>query len=201
MTDPKEKFLEAAIKHFSEKGFYGASLAAVTADVGVTKQALLHHFGPQETRYGDVLYRIARRFEQVVETARAAADTAEERLVVVCRILFADSVNYPAETLLLTRELLDNRRRVEKARQWYLKPFLEELVALAGQTRRWQKSSKAEILTGVYQLLGAINYFAISEPTLTRMFGTSEFTDLRCVFPDQLEQTVRACLAFRDNTT
>jgi len=194
MADPKEKFLEAAVTHFAEKGFYGASLAAITADLGVTKQALLHHFGSKEKLYGEVLHRISRRFEQVVETAQSASASAEEGLVTVCRNLYVDCVEHPAETLLLMRELLDNRRRAEKAGQWYLKPFLEGLVALGRQTRRWQSARDPEILAGVYQLLGAINYFAISEPTLTRMFGAGHFKDVRRAFPAELERLVRDCL-------
>ncbi|MCY4237535.1 MAG: hypothetical protein OXC93_04170 [Rhodospirillaceae bacterium] len=56
-------------------------------------------------------------------------------------------------------------------------------------------------MVGIYHLLGTINYFAISEPTLTRVFGASHFTDDRRVFPDQLEYIVHACLALRDDLT
>ena len=196
MPDPKEKFLAAGVKHFADRGFYGASLADITADLGVTKQALLHHFGSKEKLYGEVLARISRRFEGIVAAADSAA-TAEDALVGVFGSLYADTVHRPAETQLLMRELLDNRRRAEKAAQWYLKPFLEGLVALGRRTQRWQDVADSEILAGMYQLLGAINYFAISEPTLTRMFGRDAFGDLRTAFPQELEALVRARLTLR----
>ena len=194
-ADPRDKFVDAAMRRFAEKGFYGASLAAMTRDLGLTKQALLHHFGSKERLYGEVLQRISRRYRTLVAEATAAAATPEEQLVAFFGRLYAETVTHPAETQLLMRELLDNRRRAGKAAQWYLKPFLEELVRIARRTERWRGCTESETLAGLYQLLGAVNYFAVSEPTLTQMFGRPHYLEVRRDFPRQLERSVRAILA------
>ena len=55
-------------------------------------------------------------------------------------------------------------------------------------------ASEAEALAAAYQLLGAISYYAISEPTLTRIFGRSSYASLEDAFPIRLKTLIRACL-------
>ena len=43
--DTRRMFLDTARRLFAGKGFYGASLANIADELGLTKQALLHHFG------------------------------------------------------------------------------------------------------------------------------------------------------------
>ena len=43
--DTREQLLESASQLFAAKGFYGASLANIADELGLTTQALLHHFG------------------------------------------------------------------------------------------------------------------------------------------------------------
>ena len=62
----KEKFLDVARKLFAEKGFYGVSIAAISSELDLTKQALLHHFGSKEKLYGLVLEGISERFMQAL---------------------------------------------------------------------------------------------------------------------------------------
>ena len=40
----REEYLDAAEALFAERGFYGVSIAAIAEQLGLTKQALLHHF-------------------------------------------------------------------------------------------------------------------------------------------------------------
>ena len=57
--DTRDRFIEVALQLFSEKGFYGASMDGIAREVGLTKQALIHHFGSKEKLYGAVLGRIS----------------------------------------------------------------------------------------------------------------------------------------------
>ena len=51
-----------------------------------------------------------------------------------------------------------------------------------------------EAMAGFYQILGAVAYFAISEPTLARMYGKATYGSLWRSFPTELEQLIQAQL-------
>ena len=189
-ADTRDQFMEAARRLFAERGFYGTSIAAIAEELGLTKQALLHHFGTKEKLYGDVLEQISARVMETLEASRSAAQSPDDQMAEFCTQFCDYVIENKLDTQLLMRELLDNRRRAEAAANWYLKPFLDDLVALARKTKRWRASSNAEALAGVYQFLGAINYFAVSEPTLTRMYGQTEYARVSKSFPSEARRLV-----------
>ena len=190
--DTRARFLEAATRQFAEKGFYGASISAIASELGVTKQALIHHFGSKEKLYGEVLQQISDRLlSRVMQTTTAAAGP-ETQIESLLLSLHENGILRAQETQLLLRELLDNKRRAEHASSWYLKPFLDALVALARRVPGWEAASDADALASVYQLLGAINFFAISEPTLIRMFGEREYRRLKETYATRLRALIRA---------
>lgn len=193
--DTREQFLASARHLFAEKGFYGTSIAAIAGDIGLTKQALLHHFGSKERLYGEVLQRISARYSTLIDRAGAEPGGGERQLRVLFEGFHELAVSHNDETRILLRELLDNRRRAERAETWYLRPFLDSMVAMARDTPRWRGSDDDTVLAGTYQLLGAIIYFAVSEPTLTHMFGDRRHDRLAAVFPDQLAALVSAAVA------
>ena len=191
--DTRERLLDQAEPLFAERGFYGVSIAAIASELGLTKQALLHHFGSKEKLYGEVLKRISARFE-ALETASIVSDPVE-RLVAYLLALHGHDSFSPDATRVLMRELLDNKRRADTAGAWYLKGFLEHLIAMVQAMPNWQSASDAEALALVYQLLGAINYFGISEPTLSGIFGEAGFNALDTAFSKQLEHLIRSAIA------
>ena len=56
--DTRERLLDQAESLFAERGFYGVSIAAIANELGLTKQALLHHFGSKGKRDGEGLKRV-----------------------------------------------------------------------------------------------------------------------------------------------
>jgi hypothetical protein len=96
--------------------------------------------------------------------------------------------------MVLMRELLDNRRRAEHVGTWYLTSFLQNLVSMVKQVPHWKQATDPEVLALVYQWLGAINYYAISGPTLTGIFGPDYVDKVTQRFPEQLEQLIEASL-------
>ena len=186
----RAQFLQTATHLFAARGFYGVSIAAIAAEMGLTKQALLHHFGTKEKLYGEVLARISDAFAGAV-AAQSHVKTPEDQLEAVVLEIYRRAMANPDETQLLMRELLDNKRRAEQAGTWYLKPFLDDLVAIARQTGRWRDAGDAAVRAGIYQLLGAVNYFAVSEPTLKRMFGQNAFAELRQAYPAALTRLIQ----------
>ncbi|MEM8609932.1 MAG: TetR/AcrR family transcriptional regulator [Myxococcota bacterium] len=190
--DTRTALLRAATRLFAEKGFYGASIAAIARELDLTKQALIHHFGSKERLYGEVLQQIAD--ELVAAMVEATSDQADPmaQLELLLTRMYDTHKTRPEQSRLLMRELLDNRPRAERADTWYLKSFLKGLVVVVQRIPGWQSASEAEALAAVYQLLGAISYYAISEPTLTRIFGKATYAELDEAFPTRLRLLMRA---------
>ena len=200
-SDTREQFLDTAEMLFSERGFYGVSIAAIANELGLTKQALLHHFGSKEKLYGEMLKRISDEFAVLeIDILRDETDPATRLKTYLMRLLLPFDRG-AAPTRLLMRELLDNKRRADSAGTWYLKPFLEQLVRMVRAIPAWQNASRAEAFTMVYQLLGAINYFGISEPTLRGIFGADTYAGIEQAFPAQLEGLIEAAIAAGPKST
>ena len=197
--DTRERLLDQAEALFAERGFYGVSIAAIANELGLTKQALLHHFGSKERLYGDVLKQISDRFADIDLNTTAPDANATDQLVAYLLELSDPSKFNPSATRVLMRELLDNRRRADTAGTWYLKSFLERLITMVRAVPSWTSATDTEALAFIYQILGAINYFAISAPTLTGIFGENAYKAHEAAHPKQLEQLIRAGLAARSN--
>lgn len=185
--DTREQFLEAALRLFSEKGFYGASMDRIAGEVGLTKQALIHHFGTKEKLYGAVLQRISEALLAVVPEPSTVPESQQGTAFLdAVRAIRRHTVAYDSETTLLMRELLDNRHRAVSAGVWFLRPFLDRLHGLLRLLPSWRHADKAEVASHVYRLLGAINYLAISRSTLTGMYSTEHVLALDAAFERQL---------------
>lgn len=175
----KVQFLDVAKKLFAQKGFYGVSIAMISAELGLTKQALLHHFGSKEGLYGAVLEGISERFLNVLKDGPDSLGDAVKRL-------FTHMMQEQDDARIVMRELLDNTERAEKSRKWYLRPFLDYLVELGRKNPKWSGESTAEVFDRIYQLVGAVNYWAISGPTLGRMYGPETLKTYADAFPATL---------------
>ncbi len=189
----REQFLAAAEHLFAEKGFYGASIATIARELGMTKQALLHHFGTKEKLYGEVLQAISERLAEDMGSIRERFSSPAEQLEEMLVHQFRGYLKDQDSARLIMRELLDNEQRADQAGNWYLTTYLDELVtmAMAVGTR---KRSRAEALALVYQLLGAGSYFAVSQPTLGEMFGKPLLVKTRACYENELRRLIRAAL-------
>jgi AcrR family transcriptional regulator len=187
----RDQLLSAAKRQFADKGFYGASIAQVAGEVGLTKQALLYHFKRKEDLYAEIMREISQRLLRFVEAAVQRTERPERQFEDVMLGLYATSREYPLDTRLLVRELLDNQSRAETAKDWYLLPLLSEIVAVLKRVPGFEKVSSAAAFCMVYQLIGSIEYFAISTPTLTRMYGAPAYESYRDEFPIELRKQIR----------
>ena len=190
-SSTRDTLLKAAQTLFAQRGFYGVSIANIADELGLTKQALLHHFSSKEKLYGEVLAGISKEFEALrVEAEKSSTDPVDRIVTYFTQVTSKNEASAEGARLVM-RELLDNRQRAETASTWYLKPFLDALIEMVKATPRYRSVSDAEALAAVYALLGAVNYFAISEPTLRAMFGTDLYEDVKRAFPQQIERQVR----------
>ena len=193
--DTRERFLDTAEALFAERGFYGVSIAAIADQLGLTKQALLHHFGSKEKLYGQVLKRISEHHETLAASMEDSAKTPEARLKSFLLLLLDTAELQQNQTRLLMRELLDNNQRAETAGSWYLKPFLKQLANMVRAIPQWTNKTEAEAISFAYQFLGAINYFAISQPTLSGMFGQKAYRKMHASFKVDVERLIESALA------
>ena len=190
MTETRERYIRAATMAFAERGFYGTSIAGIADALPYTKQALLHHFGSKEKLYAEVLKRISDRLVLELEEAGAGDADPRKQLEETFINFYRSAVEHRDDTQLLMRELLDNKRRAKTSRAWYLKPFLETLTDMVMSVPEAGIRSRSVGLSVVYQFLGAITYFAVSEPTLTQMFGKKAFSQLRAGYEDELRTLI-----------
>ncbi len=189
--DTREQLLESATKLFAAKGFYGASLANIADELGLTKQALLHHFGRKEKLYGEVLSRLSDRMLGCVDTAREAHDAPAEQLQAALLSMYVLSLEAPHETRIIVRELLDSERRASDVRSWYLKPFLDSLVEIARAIPGNKSLNRTESLTRVYPMLGAMSYFIVSDVVLQQMYGKANYSRMQKNYPDEIRKQVQ----------
>lgn len=187
----RDKLLKAALHQFADRGFYGVSIANIADELGISKQALLHHFGSKEKLYGEILKNISEEFLERCNAIKARHENSESSLELMIVDNFHFGVEHPKEAQLLMRELLDNEHRTKEASVWYLKPYLDMLVDVLRKTKGQESKTETEALTLVYQLLGAVNYFHVSHPTLRKMFGVRKFNNLDSEFETTLRGLIR----------
>ncbi len=194
----REQFIAAAGHLFAERGFYGASIAAIAEELGLTKQALLHHFGSKEKLYAQVLQQLS---GQVQETTQQIMDTQTDPATQLEELVVAHyrgQMNNQDSSRLIMRELLDNEQRAAKAGNWYLKPYLETLVDTVVSIAPSGNVERAHALALIYQLLGAAHYFAVSQPTLASIFGSAVLEDTIDCYEQELRYLIRARLEALD---
>lgn len=190
----RDRLLAAAKRQFADKGFYGASLAQIADELGMTKQALLYHFRRKEDLYAEVLAQISDRLLRYVRMAgNEGVDPARQLAHIALAIHYAAAEN-PEDSRLLMRELLDNQARADQAKAWYLVPFLDGLVAIVKAVPSLGHVNDTAIFCFVYQLLGGIEYFAISSATLRRMYGDDTYETVRDHFPLELQDHIHRFL-------
>ena len=168
-SDPRDRYLAAAARIFARRGYHGASLSQVAAELDVTKQALLHFFPKKEALYVATLARLSDRL--VAQVRAAGGATGEARLTAFFEAYWDESALRPDDARLVAFALLECEPEAEA---WPLKPFLNALIGLAGQTERWSMESPAARLAGLYRLIAASHYFAISTTALSGMYGDGE---------------------------
>ena len=189
--DTREQLLESAMKLFAAKGFYGASLAKIADELGLTKQALLHHFGRKEKLYAEILSRISDRMMGLVESARANHEAPVEQLQSALLSMYELSLKAPHETRIIMRELLDSERRVNEINSWYLRPFLDLLVDITQSIARNRPLARTDALSRVYPLLGAMSYFIVSDVVLRQMYGKANYRRMQLDYPDEIRKQVQ----------
>lgn len=199
-TDTKHRLLNTSEALFAERGFYGVSIEAIAKEMGFSKQALLHHYTTKEKLYGAVLQRISDDFfEQQLEAEQAWRDPTERLKAFYLGLAKPSSENI-RRTRLLMRELLDNNTRANSAENWYLKGFLERIIKMVKAVENLEDLSDEQALITAYQWLGAVNYFLISPPTLSGIFGEAALKQMHRDFNHRLNALIESGIEAHNTT-
>ena len=187
----RQQFLQTARQLFARKGFYGASLANIADELGLTKQALLHHFGSKEKLYAEILQGISERMLAAVAAAQAAHRNPADQLEAILVTMYQASAVDPLDTQIVIRELLEVEQRAGNIQNWYLRPFLDALAAVMQELPGAHRLSQREALALIYPTLGAMNYLVVSQVVLSEMYGADTYDYLSTCFPERLRHQVR----------
>lgn len=193
----KEKLLRSAARLFARYGYAGVSIAEIARDLGLTKQALLHHFGNKDALYGAAVRLYA---EPVLQRLYAVIDddsTPEAQLRAFFLSLESWSLDHPDALQLIQRELMDQARPCEPCETCdpcEIKDLLDALVALLQGTERWAGRSHVEALAVICQLLGGLMLLVAARPGIETCLGARGYAAARAQFHAPFEEVLNGLL-------
>ncbi|WP_065333460.1 TetR/AcrR family transcriptional regulator [Tritonibacter mobilis] len=168
-SNTRTQLIESACRLFAAHGYAGASISSIARELGLSKQALLHHFGSKGALYSLTVEQAAAAVLQLLFDAMDDDHSPEDQL----EAFFASYQQLlsarPATGQLVLRELLDNALTTHEGRAFVT--LLESLVATVQATERWQGAGAAGALGVVTQLIGAASLLPSAEATLNARFG------------------------------
>ncbi len=86
----REAILQAAVRVIGREGLWGASLAAVAAEAGASKPALLYHFGSREKLLREVAVVAVGVFKTLLDSARDEGAPPRKRTETSVAALFSE---------------------------------------------------------------------------------------------------------------
>lgn len=139
VLDVRGQVLTTASRLFAERGFEATTVQAVADDVGVTKQAVLHHFPSKEQLRDAVLDAIVAHWNETLPRLLLAATASEDRFEAVLGELRRFFSTDPDRARLVLREVLDRPEQTSRTLRGPLRAWLN---AIAGYIRAGQEHGK-----------------------------------------------------------
>lgn len=126
-----------ATRLFAAHGFDGTSVQAIADELGVTKQAVLHHFASKEALREAVLAAMLDHWRDTLPRLLVAASASEERFDSLFGELHRFFMGDPDRARLLVREMLDRPEAIRSVLRHTVRPWLGAVAAYIrdGQAR------------------------------------------------------------------
>lgn len=135
--DVPSAIVAAATRLFAAQGFEATSLQAVADAVGVTKQAVLHHYPSKEHLHQAVLDAILAHWNEALPRLLLATTASVDRFDAVFGELHRFFVTDSDRARVVLREALDRPAEMRRLLRGPVRPWLE---AVAGHIRAGQES-------------------------------------------------------------
>jgi AcrR family transcriptional regulator len=155
-----ERILDAAEELFAERGYVGATLRDVAAQVGLRNPSLYNHFPNKESLYAAVLERgIGPVLAALSKFVEAGEETYQDSSQVVARImeLLAQRPNLPR--LILHETLSGGQRLTPMLRDWIAPTFARahQMAEATSSGKRWEPDQIPLLVLAIYHMV--LGYF------------------------------------------
>lgn len=133
----REQALAAATRLFAARGVGATSIQAIADEVGVTKQAILHHFPSKERLRDAVLEAMLAHWQERLPRLLVSATASEERFDAVLGEVRRFFASEPDRARLLVREALDRPAETSALLRGAVRSWVEAIASYIrdGQTR------------------------------------------------------------------
>lgn len=196
--DVRAGALAAAQRLFAARGFDATPIQAVADEIGVTKQAVLHHFPTKEHLRRAVLDGILAHWNETLPRLLLAATASEDRFDAVFGELFRFFAEDRDRARVVLREALD---RPDEVRALLTGPVRPWLGAVSQYIRAGQESARhyADVDAEVYvvHVLQLVLTAAASYPVTSALIGS----DARRRYDRELARVAKASLFSPDAPT
>ena len=126
--DPRQRLLAAATRLFAARGVDATSVQEIADEVGLTKQAVLHHFANKDALRRAVLGEILDHWRDMLPRLLLAS-AHEDRFESVFTALHRFWSESPERARVIVREALDRPDDVRKLLRGPMKPWLASVAA------------------------------------------------------------------------
>lgn len=166
--------LRAAVKEFTEKGYGGARIEAITRRARVNKRSIYYHFGDKKSLYLAVLEKTY--FDIRSEEAKLNLSDVEPEIAIadLCRFTFSYFLRNPAFISLLNTENLLRAKNLRKSVRIFslhspLVSTLDDVLARGAKQGKFRNDADP---VHVYLTIASIGYFYLSNRwTLSAVFA------------------------------
>jgi len=110
----KKHILEAALNCFAENGYERSSTEAIAKAAGVSQGIIFHHFGTKEGLFSAIIRTGIEGFEACVGEVETSALPPAEKILLLLRLMGEMSMEHPARTRIIIRQLFQMELDVEK---------------------------------------------------------------------------------------
>ncbi|MCS6901766.1 MAG: helix-turn-helix domain-containing protein, partial [Myxococcales bacterium] len=125
----REAILASATRLFAEQGYEATSVQEVAAEVGVTKQAVLHHFASKEELRQAVLDGLLAHWNETLPKLLEAATGSGNRFDAVFGELWRFFLEDSDRARIFVREMLDRPEEMRKLLSGPVRPWLKMVAS------------------------------------------------------------------------
>lgn len=115
-SDTASRLVEAAVELFSQKGYDGTSVRALSALADANLGAITYHFGSKETLYDVALGSVIEPIREIIVDAASSVGPPLLRIERVVRVFFQNLNVHPAFPKLMSHQLAGSRPLPEPVR-------------------------------------------------------------------------------------